>query len=102
MRFCACIDTLYTEYPFSERFAKAKADGFESVEFWDYRHHDLDGLKKSAVDAGINISGTAATAADLVGAGAGLVDDAVGRDLAALDGRRVALGPLHQAPRADD
>lgn len=57
MNFCACIDTLYTEYPFMERFAKAKADGFESVEFWDYRHHDLDELKKSADKAGITISG---------------------------------------------
>lgn len=57
MKFCACIDTLYTEYPFTERFAKAKADGFESVEFWDYRHHDLDALKKGAEEADINISG---------------------------------------------
>ena len=33
MKRCACIDTLYTELPFKERFAAAKADGFESVEF---------------------------------------------------------------------
>jgi hydroxypyruvate isomerase len=57
MRFCACIDTLYTEFPFTERFAKAKADGFESVEFWDYRHHDLDAIKKASEDADIKISG---------------------------------------------
>jgi len=57
MKFCACIDTLYTEYPFMDRFARAKQDGFEAVEFWDYRHHDLDQLRKSAEEAGINISG---------------------------------------------
>ena len=57
MKFCACIDTLYTEYPFAERFSRARADGFESVEFWDYRHHDLDVLREEAENAGIAISG---------------------------------------------
>ncbi len=57
MKFCACIDTLYTEYPFTERFSRAKADGFEAVEFWDYRHHNLETLKKGAEEAGIVISG---------------------------------------------
>lgn len=57
MKFCACIDTLYTEHPFQERFSLAKADGFESVEFWDYRHHDLDVLKQWAEEANIAISG---------------------------------------------
>jgi hydroxypyruvate isomerase len=57
MRFCACIDTLYTEVPFEERFALAKADGFESVEFWDYRNRDLDVIKKNAEACGIKISG---------------------------------------------
>ena len=30
----ACIETLYTELPFLERFCAAKADGFDFVEFW--------------------------------------------------------------------
>ena len=35
MRFqkSACIETLYTELPFLERFHAAKADGFDFVEF---------------------------------------------------------------------
>lgn len=57
MKFGACIDTLYTEYPFAERFSRARADGFESVEFWDYRHHDLDALREEAEKADIAISG---------------------------------------------
>ena len=32
----ACIETLYTELPFLERFHAAKADGFDFVEFWSW------------------------------------------------------------------
>ncbi len=57
IKHCACIDTLYTELPFEDRFAAAKADGFESVEFWDWRIRDLDQVKAAAEKAGIAISG---------------------------------------------
>lgn len=57
MKRCACIDTLYTEIDFYDRFAAAKKDGFESVEFWDWRIRDLDKVKKAAEDANIVISG---------------------------------------------
>ena len=56
-RKCACIDTLYTELPFDERFAAAGMDGFESVEFWDWRLHEPSKLNKLAREAGIAISG---------------------------------------------
>ncbi len=54
---CACIDTLYTELDWTDRFAAAKADGFAAVEFWDWRIRDLDETRKAAEDAGIAISG---------------------------------------------
>ncbi|WP_094607058.1 Hydroxypyruvate isomerase [Sporomusa silvacetica DSM 10669] len=57
MRQCACIDTLYTELPWEKRFQAAKNDGFESVEFWDWRNHDLDCTRTSAEKAKIKISG---------------------------------------------
>ena len=57
LKRCACIDTLYTEKDFYERFAAAKADGFEAVEFWDWRIRDLDKVRDAAQAAGINISG---------------------------------------------
>jgi hydroxypyruvate isomerase len=57
MKRCACIDTLYTELPFYDRFQAAKQDGFESVEFWDWRVYDLDKVKAAAGTAGIAISG---------------------------------------------
>ena len=57
LRKCACIDTLYTELPFQERFAAAKGDGFESVEFWDWRPHDPALLRELSQNAKIAISG---------------------------------------------
>ncbi len=57
MRFGACIDTLYTELDFYDRFAAAKADGFDAVEFWDWRNLDLDRVAACAEEAGILISG---------------------------------------------
>ena len=57
LRKCACIDTLYTELDWLDRFAAAKKDGFESVEFWDWRIRDLEQVRKAAEQAGIAISG---------------------------------------------
>ena len=57
MFFGACIDTLYTELPWEQRFAAAKADGFDCVEFWDWRKIDLQETKRRADEAGIWISG---------------------------------------------
>lgn len=57
LRKCACIDTLYTELPFAERFAAAKQDGFEAVEFWDWRVHDVAELRRASEAADICISG---------------------------------------------
>ena len=56
LRKCACIDTLYTELDWLDRFQAAKNDGFEAVEFWDWRIRDLDD-PRAAEKAGIAISG---------------------------------------------
>jgi len=53
----ACIDTLYTEVPWEERFRAAKRDGFTAVEFWDWRNRDLEATRRAAGEAGIIISG---------------------------------------------
>lgn len=53
----ACIDSLYRELPFWERFYAAKKDGFDFVEFWEWRDKDLSLLRKAALDAGIGICG---------------------------------------------
>ena len=53
----ACIETLYTELPFLERFRAAGADGFEFVEFWSWTDKDLTAVKAAADAAGVGISG---------------------------------------------
>lgn len=56
-RKSACIETLYTELPFLERFRAARADGFDFVEFWSWTDKDLAAVKAAADAAGIGISG---------------------------------------------
>lgn len=53
----ACIETLYTELPFSERFSAAKDDGFDFVEFWSWTDKDLTAVRAAADAAEIGISG---------------------------------------------
>ena len=53
----ACIETLYTELPFLERFSAARADGFEFVEFWSWTDKDLAAVSAAADAAGVGISG---------------------------------------------
>ncbi len=39
------LGCIYTELPFEERFAAAKADGFDYIEFWDFADKDLEQVK---------------------------------------------------------
>jgi hydroxypyruvate isomerase len=57
MKYCACIDTLFTEVPFYDRFQAAKDAGFESIEFWNRDDKDPAKIKAAAQKAGITISG---------------------------------------------
>ena len=53
----ACIEPMYSELPFLERFRAAKEDGFDFVEFWGWSDKDLDAVKAAAEEAGVGISG---------------------------------------------
>ncbi len=53
----ACIESMYTEIPFLDRFQAARDDGFEFVEFWGWMDKDIDAIKSSAQKTGIGISG---------------------------------------------
>lgn len=53
----ACIEPMYSEIPFLDRFQAAKDDGFEYVEFWSWTDKDLDAVKAAAESAGVGISG---------------------------------------------
>ena len=47
----ACIEPMYSEIPFLDRFQAAKDDGFEYVEFWSWTDKDLDAVKAAAEKA---------------------------------------------------
>src|SRR5574344_892658 len=53
----ACIEPMYSELPFLDRFQAAKNDGFDLVEFWSWTDKDLAAVKAAAEKAGIGISG---------------------------------------------
>jgi len=57
LRKCACIETLFTELPWSRRFIAAKDAGFSRVEFWDWRSKDIEEIIDLAAVAGIGING---------------------------------------------
>ena len=51
------LASIPTELDWLDRFQAAKNDGFEAVEFWDWRIRDLDATREAAEKAGIAISG---------------------------------------------
>ena len=53
----ACIEPMYSELPFLERFQAAKDGGFAFVEFWSWTDKDPDAVKAAAEAAGIGIAG---------------------------------------------
>jgi hydroxypyruvate isomerase len=50
------IEVLYTECPWKERFAMAKKDGFDFIEFWGWEDKNINELKKMTEENGIGIS----------------------------------------------
>lgn len=56
MKFSCCIEMIYTEYPFLERFRKAKEAGFDYVEFWNWDNKDVDAIEKTIKEVGIGVA----------------------------------------------
>lgn len=56
MKFSCCIEMIYTEYPFLERFKKAKEAGFDFVEFWNWDNKDIDAIEKTIQETGIGVA----------------------------------------------
>ncbi len=56
MKFSACIEMLFTDSPFLERPARAKAAGFDGVEFWLWKDKDLDALKAEVDRLGLEVA----------------------------------------------
>ncbi len=56
MKFSCCIEMIHTDLPFMQRFAKAKADGFLYVEFWNWDNKDIPAIKKALADNGLRLA----------------------------------------------
>lgn len=56
MKASVCIEMIYTESPFLERFQKAADAGFDAVEFWNWDNKDMLAVKEAARKAGITIA----------------------------------------------
>jgi len=57
MKVTACIETIFAELPWEQRFQAAKDAGFDLIEFWSWTDKDLPAIRRLAADAGVGISG---------------------------------------------
>ena len=57
VNFSANISTLYTEMPFLDRFAAAKEDGFNAVEFWFPYEHSIQTIRTLLEDNELQLVG---------------------------------------------
>ena len=56
MKASICIETIFTEHPFYERFVQAKAAGFDFVEFWSWDDKDLEKIRALCAELGLGIA----------------------------------------------
>ena len=56
MKSSACIEMLFTEYPFIERIGRAAKAGFDAVEFWNWDNKDLPAIQAATQKAGVAIA----------------------------------------------
>jgi hydroxypyruvate isomerase len=46
MKKSVCIELLFTEVPFEDRFGLAKESGFDYIEFWSWKEKDIQKIKE--------------------------------------------------------
>ena len=56
IRLSACIEMLFREHPFEERFAAARACGLDAVEFWGWENKDLTAVAKQLEANGLSLA----------------------------------------------
>ncbi len=56
MKFSCCIEMIFTEYDFIDRFYKAKEHGFEYVEFWNWDNKDIDKIESVLKETGLKVA----------------------------------------------
>lgn len=56
MKYSICIEMMFLELDFYDRFAAAKEAGFDYVEFWSWSDKDLPRIKQLCKDLGLKIA----------------------------------------------
>src|SRR5919112_2357828 len=75
MRFSANVSILFKEVPFLERFGRAAATGFSTVEFWWPSDEDPDAVEKAVKDANLQVALMNFDAGDMAAGDRGLAGD---------------------------
>jgi len=75
VRFCVNVSILFTEFPLLERFARARAAGFDTVELWWPRGEDLAAVQAAIADAGVAVALLNFDAGDMPAGDRGLLSD---------------------------
>lgn len=56
MKKSACIEMMFTEVPFEQRFELVKEAGFDYIEFWSWQDKDIKEIKSLCAKYGIKIA----------------------------------------------
>ncbi len=56
LTFSPCIEMMFNELPFAERFAAVQATGLNYAEFWNWAGRDIDEIKAAAEKSAIQIT----------------------------------------------
>src|SRR5919206_2009103 len=75
MRFCTNVSLLFANVPLTERFARARAAGFDTVELWWPSGEDLGAVRAAAADADVDVALLNFDAGDMPAGDRGLVSD---------------------------
>jgi hydroxypyruvate isomerase len=75
MRYAPNVSILFQEHPYAERFAAARAAGFDAVETWWPRDQDLDEIASAIADSGVDIALMNVDAGDMAAGDRGLLAD---------------------------
>jgi hydroxypyruvate isomerase len=75
MRFSVNVSILFTELPLLDRFAAARAAGFDAVELWWPRGEDPAAVRAAVEDAGVEVAVLNFDAGDMAAGDRGLISD---------------------------
>ncbi len=56
LKFSACIEMMYQDIPFMDRFALAAKCGVQANEIWGFARHDIEELRRSVDSSGVPLA----------------------------------------------